>query len=183
MKYTHKLNAFKPTTTWEVVEDGLVWTDSRGAAGAIPWTKIKNVRLRMEPSKAESRRIGLHVYTPKDHAITNIDYRGPLIFNVQREGFRDFVTAFHKGFPPTTKTIFHSGSTYAAYIGNILISLALFAFIFFLAPLLSLTGIPSAGSVVRIITIIILIPILLSMLIKNKPSTYDPRDIPMDMLK
>ena len=183
MKYTHRLHAFKPTTTWEVVEDGLTWTDNKGGSGKIPQGKIKSVRLRMEPSRAETRRVALHVYTPRDHAITNIDYRGPLSFNVQRDEFRDFVTAFHKSFPADTKTIFHKGSTHAAYIGNILISLALFALIFFLAPLLSLTGIPSAGSVVRIITIIILIPVLLSMLIKNKPATYDPDDIPMDMLK
>ena len=183
MKYTHRLNAFKPTTTWEVVDGGLSWTDDKGGAGEIPWAKIKSVRLRMEPSKAESRRVALHVYTPRDHAITNIDYRGPLTFNVQRDEFRDFVTAFHKGFPADTATVFHKGSTRAAYIGNILISLGLFAFIFFLAPLLSLTGVPSAGSILRIVTIIILIPILLSMLIKNKPATYDPDDIPMEMLK
>jgi len=94
MKYTHRLNAFRPTTTWEVMEEGLVWTGDKDGTGAIPWAKIKSVRLRMEPSKAESRRIGLHVYTPRDHAITNIDYRGPLTFNVQRDEFRDFVTTF-----------------------------------------------------------------------------------------
>jgi len=183
MNYRQRLNAFKPTTTWEVVDTGLLWSDDKGGAGTIPWDKVKSVRLRMEPSRAETRRVALHVYTPRDHAITNIDYRGPLDFRAQTDEFREFVMAFHKAIPADSKAVFNKGSTRAAYIGNLVITLALFGFLFFLAPLLALTGIPSAGSILRIVIIIILIPVLLMIVMKNKPGIYTPNDLPMDMLK
>lgn len=183
MKYRQRLNAFKPTTSWEVVDRGLQWSDDKGGSGAIVWDKIKSVRLRMEPSRAETRRIALHIYTPIDHSITNIDYRGPLNFRAQTGAFRNFVLAFHDGFPGDNKTIFHKGSTRGAYIGNLLISFFIFAFLFFIAPLLALTGIPGTGSIVRIAIIVIMIPVLIKMMIKNKPAYYTPDNIPMDMLK
>lgn len=183
MIYTQRLNAFTPTTRWEVVSHGLVWSDDKGGAGEIPWEKIQSVRLRYEPSRAEGRRVGLHIYTPMDRPITNIHYKGPMNFHVQNEAFRVFVMAFHKGFPKDTQTIFYKGSTRAAYIGNVLITLAVFAFLFLLAPLLALTGIPSAGSIVRIGIIIISIPVLLSLLVQNKPDTYTPKDLPLEMLR
>ncbi len=79
MKYTYRLNAFKPTVTWEVTKSGLVWSDDKGGAGEIPWESIKSVRLRAEPSRAETRRVVLHIYTPIDHPISNIHYNGPMM--------------------------------------------------------------------------------------------------------
>ncbi|MCF6219821.1 MAG: hypothetical protein L3J65_01785 [Robiginitomaculum sp.] len=183
MRYKQRLNAFKPTTIWEVGESGISWSDDKGNSGNIALSKIKSVRLRMEPSRAETRRVALHIYTPIDHTITNIDYRGPLNFREQSDAFRDFVLTFHRKFPANTQTTFHKGSTYGAYVGNLLITFFIFAFLFFIAPLLALTGIPSAGSILRILIILILIPVLLKMMIKNKPATYEPSNIPMGMLK
>ncbi|MBL4869853.1 MAG: hypothetical protein JKX72_02740 [Robiginitomaculum sp.] len=183
MKYTQRLNALKPTTTWELVKAGFVWSDDKGDAGEISWRKIKSVRLRLEPSRAETRRVAMHIHAPYPYTITNIHYKGVMSFKVQKDEFRDFVLAFHERFPKDSQTIFHKGSTQAAYIGNVVTALLLLAFLFLLAPLLSLTGIPGAGSIARILIIIIFIPTLLKLLIKNKPDTYDPNHVPLDMLK
>ena len=182
MKYTNRLNAFKPTVTWDVTEGGLFWSDDKGEAGDIPWAKIKSVRLRAEPSRAEIRRVVLHVYTPIDHPISNIHYKGPMNFKAQKNEFREFVLAFHRAVPKDTKTIFYKGATRGAYIANALITLGILAFLFLLAPLLALTGIPSAGSILRILIIILFVPVLLSMLVKDKPDTYEPDDVPLSML-
>lgn len=183
MTYTQRLNAFEPTKTWEVVSQGLVWSDDKGGAGEISWEKIKSVRLRFEPSRAERQRVGLHIYTPIDHTITNIHYKGVMNFTAQKDSFRVFVMEFHKGFPKDTQTVFHKGSTRGAYIGNTIVTLLIFAFLFLLAPLLTLTGIPSAGSIARIGIIILCVPVLLSALVKNKPDTYTPKDLPLGMLR
>lgn len=183
MRYTQRLNAFKPHTTWEVGKNGLAWLDDKGGKGDIPWGKIKSVRLRYEPSRAETRRVGLLIHTPHPYSITNINYKGPLNFKLQKNEFRNFVLAFHAGFPKDTETVFYKGSTRAAYVGNLLITLLVLAFLFFLAPLLSLTGVPSLGSILRITIIILLIPILINLLVKNKPDTYRPDHIPLDMLE
>lgn len=182
-KYIHRLNAFKPTVTWDVTETGLVWSDDKGGAGEIPWDKIKSVRLRAEPSRAETRRVALHIYTPIDHTITNIHYKGPMNFQAQKDEFRDFVLAFHTTFPKDSPTTFHKGATRAAYIANTLVTLGVVAFLFLLAPLLALTGIPSAGSIVRIGLIVIFVPLLLSLLVKDKPKIYDLSNVPRDMLR
>ncbi len=183
MKYTQRLNAFKPTTTWDVQRGGLVWSDDKGGTGEIAWEKIKSVRLRLEPSRAETRRVGLHIHAPYPYTITNIHYKGPMNFKAQKDEFRDFVLAFHGGFPADTKTEFNKGSTRAAYIGNALVTLGVLAFLFLLAPILSLTGIPGVSSIVRILIIIFFVPVLLSLLVKNKPDTYRPDAIPVEMLK
>ena len=183
MKYTQRLNALKPTMTWEVAKEGLSWSDDKGGAGQIPWRKIKSVRLRLEPSRAETQRVALHIHAPYPYTITNIHYKGVMNFKAQKGEFRDFVLAFHKGFTTDSQTVFHKGSTQAAYIGNVVITLLLLAFLFLLAPILSLTGIPGAGSIARILIIIIFIPTLLKLLVKNKPDTYDPNHVPLEMLK
>lgn len=182
MEYSQKLNAFKPRKTWSLNKDGLVWHDEKGDRGDIPYDAIKSVRLRLEPSRAETRRIAMHIYTPIDHVITNIDYKGPMNFKANTTAFRDFVIAFHEGFPKTSETVFFKGSTRGSYIANAIIVLVTLAFLFFLAPLLSLTGIPSIASIARIGLVVLFLPVLLSLLVKNKPATYDPETVPVDML-
>ncbi|HHL42473.1 MAG TPA: hypothetical protein ENJ42_02550 [Hellea balneolensis] len=180
--YTQRLNAFKPTITWNVGADGLVWGDDKGGAGNIPWEKIKSVRLRYEPSRAETRRVAMHIHAPFPYIISNIHFQGPMNFKAQKHEFRDFVLAFHDAFPIGTQTEFHKGSTRAAYVGNVIISLVVLAFLFLLAPLLALTGVPGVTTIVRIGLILVMVPVLLSVLVKNKPDIYDPRHVPLDML-
>ncbi len=181
-QYTQRLNAFQPTTIWQAQKDGLSWVDDAGGAGDIPWAKIKSVRLRFEPSRAETRRLSMRIRAPYLFTITNIHYKGPMNFKAQKQDFRDFVLAFHGGFPKDSQTVFYKGSTRAAYIGNAIVTLGILAFLFLLAPILSLTGIPAAGSIVRILIILFFVPVLLSLLVKNKPDTYSPDEMPMEML-
>lgn len=182
--YTHRLNAFNPVKVWTVEPGGIGWADQDedGESGFIPIEKIKSVRLRYEPSRAETRRVGLHIYTPYDHHITNINYKGAFNFEHRPDAFREFVLAFHGMFPAGTETVFHSGSTKGAYIGNILISVLVLAFLLFLAPILSITGIPSAASIFRIVMILIFLPILANVILKNRPQTYQADAPPLDML-
>jgi hypothetical protein len=140
------------------------------------------VRLRYEPSRAERRRVGLHIYAPYDHHITNINYKGPMNFEHQPDAFRTFVTEFHALFPDGTETVFHQGSTMGAYIGNAVLTLLIFGFLMFLAPILAVTGIPGATSIARIILLVIFAPTLIRLLIRNRPRTYRPNSLPTDLL-
>jgi len=183
--YTQKLNAFNARTKWTVESDGVRWEqlEKEKKSGFIPIEKIKAVRLRYEPSRAETRRVGLHIYAPYDHPITNIDYAGVMDFEVQEDPFREFAIALHEIFPADTKTTFHSGSTMAAFIFNIAITVLILVFLLFLAPLVSVTGIPGATSIFRILMILIFLPILFKMLKKNRPQAYRPDQVPMEMLR
>ncbi len=183
--YTQRLHAFKKTRSWTVQREGIAWEDQDdvGATGFIPFESITSVRLRFEPTRAERRRIALHIYTPIDYPITNINYHGPLNFELQKEEFMAFVEAFHDLFPRGSKTVFHKGSTMAGFIGNILMTAALFVMLFFAAPLISATGMPSGTSILRLLIILILLPVLAKVILKNKPQTYRPESWPKNMLE
>ncbi len=182
--YTQKLHAFKAQTKWTVEADGVRWEEleKEEKSGFIRREDIKSVRLRFEPSRAETRRVGLHIYTPMDHIITNINYGGMLDFELQAEPFKAFVSAFHDMFPDDTSTIFHSGSTKAAFIGNVLVTFFTLLLLMFLAPIVSITGIPGGTSIFRIVIILIFLPILFKVLNKNRPKTYRPNQWPREML-
>lgn len=182
--YTQKLNAFTPTKTWTVTDSGLSWQDEDKdmKSGLLKWEDIRSVRLRFEPSRAETRRVAMHIYTPVQHTITNIHYAGIMDFNLQKEEFSAFVKAFHVAIPKDTTTTFYSGSTKAGYFGNVLVSVAILLFLLFLAPIMAITGIPGATSIFRIVLILFFFPLLIRFLIRNKPSTYTPGSLPEKML-
>lgn len=186
--YSQRLHAFKPMKTWTVEPGGLRWADKDkdtnqdAATGFIGWTDITSVRLRFEPSRAERRRTALHVYTPIDHAITNINYRGPLNFELQQDEFRAFVDAFHAGAAGHANIAFHKGSTMGAYIGNILIIVFTILLLLLVSELVVLTGVPGLTTIVRIGIILLLAPTLIKLIKRNKPATYMPEDWPKDML-
>ena len=182
--YPHRLHAFQPTRVWTIEDGGVRWEvqgeDAR--SGFIPRDKIRSVRLRFEPSRAERRRVGLHIYTPIDHHITNIDYQGVMNFKHRPDAFKAFVIAFHNLFPEDTKTEFYKGSTMGAYIGNIAITAFIVLLLLFLAPIMSVTGIPGGTSIFRIAVILIFLPVVFKLLKKNKPGTYRPDAPPLDIL-
>lgn len=182
--YTQKLNAFTPRKTWTIEPTGVRWQDEEKEkkSGFIEWDDIRSVRLRFEPSRAETRRVALHIYTPIQHSITNIHYGGVMNFQLQKDEFERFVSAFHEAIPSETSATFHKGSTMGAWIGNIAITVGILLLLLFLAPLISLTGMPGGTSIFRIVIILIFLPIVFKMLKTNKPETYRPEDWPREML-
>ena len=183
--YTQRLNAFRKPTTWTVDARGLRWQETGEGAqsGFIAIEDITSVRLRFEPSRAERRRTALHVYNPIDHPITNINFRGILDFEHQKTEFFEFADAFHAAFPNDTKTVFHKGSTRGACIGNILLTLGILALLLLIAPIVSVTGAPSATSIFRLVIILIFFPVLIKVIYRNKPGTYRPNAWPKEMLE
>ena len=182
--YTQKLHAFAPEKTWTIEPDGVRWEDHDEDARTrfIPWNKIKSVRIRFEPSRAETRRIAFRIYTPIEHTITNINFAGLMNFELQEKEFRNFVLAFHEAIPNDTDTVFHKGSTKAAWLGNFAITIAVLMLMMFIAPLVSVTGVPGATSIFRIVMIVIFFPLLIKLLIRNRPETYTRDTVPTELL-
>ena len=184
--YTQRLNALTPTRTWTVNPDGLSWEDVKDdqlvGRGTVPLDTIRSVSLRFEPSRAERRRVALHLNGIGRHIITNIDYRGLLNFRHQPEDFRAFVAAVHDLFPANSPTTFHAGSTWPSYIGNAVLSVLILLFLLLIAPILSVTGIPAATTIGRIAIIAFFAPTLIRVLIRNRPRNYRPDDWPERML-
>lgn|GEM_PF-2860096 len=184
-RYRHRLHAFKPAKIWTVSEEGVAWEDQDEAAqsGLIPWDKIAAIRLRFEPSRAETRRVGLHIYAPYDHHITNIHFQGVMDFKLQKPEFSAFVTALHDQIPEGSKVAFYKGSTKGAYIGNLALTVFILLLLLLIAPLVSLTGIPGATSILRLVMIVIFLPIIFKLLRVNRPGRYTPDDLPKELLE
>lgn len=182
-KYSHRLNVLKPTVIWSVEADGLHWTDDKGGKGYIPPQEIKQVRLKFEPTRIAPKRVGLHFMTPLHLAVSNSHYVSVGNFEHKPDEFREFVLAFHNMFPANTKTVFNKGSTIAGWIFNIVVSLFVVAMLLLLAPMISLMGIGSGGTnIFRIIMILLFLPLLYKLIVKNKPSSYQANNIPMELL-
>lgn len=181
--YTHRQNALKPTIKWQVEANGLSWSDDDGAKGVIKPEDISRVRLRYEPTRVAPHRVGLHFLAPEHLAITNSHYVGVLNFEHKPQEFENFVIAFHKMFAPNTKTKFNLGSTKSGWIFNIVMTIFIVAMLLLLAPLISLMGIGSGGTnIFRIVLILVFLPTLFKVVFKNKPSSYRPDNIPIDIL-
>ena len=182
--YTHKPHAFAAETVWNLTSHGLNWrqTDKEQRSGSIAYDNIKMVRIRYEPTRYERKRVGLSIHAERLYHITNIGYGGVLDFVNQSESFNPFVKAFHEGFPTETKTKFYKGSTWAAMIGNLAVTIFVLLLLFFLAPIISVTGIPGGTVIFRIILILFFLPVLFLLIKRNWPKEYSPDTFPEDML-
>lgn len=180
--YTQRLNAFSRPTTWQVDQAGIYWNNDRGEQGEIPWSKLRRVRLRFEPSRFETRRIALHFDAPYPFKISNIDYRGFGDFKAHSTEFRAFVDAFHRHVPRNAGIQFRVGSTWGAYVMNIVITLAVVLLLLALAPIISVTGMPGGIVLARLVIILIFLPVVFKLLWLNRPRDYDPDQLPEAML-
>ena len=178
MKYTQRLHQFTKTRTWEANETELSWSDEDGRSGVIPYSEIQSVRLRFEPSRAEKNRYAMRIYTPQEWVITNINFRGIMDFEDQSDDYAAFVEDFHRQLAPVNpKTRFLAGSTMGAWIGNFVIS------VFVLIVLLGIALLALMGGLIWLVAVkaailIFYIPVMVRLILKNKPASYEPMRLP-----
>lgn len=178
MDYTQKLHQFVPERTWHVDDKALSWLDVKGGVGRIPFETIRSVRLRFEPTRAERRRYAMRIDAGTEVAVTNIHYAGIYDFKDQSDSYRPFVEAFHRALSTANPNVkYHSGSTPFAYVMNILLTIWIFAMLAIAAMFLLATGLIWLV-VIKLGIIVFFLPALFRLLKKNKPSTYEPLDIP-----
>lgn len=182
MKYTHRLHQFTKTRCWEIREDGLGFVDENDREGLIPWRSVSHVRLRFEPSRAETRRYAMRIKAGIEYTITNIHYRGIMDFQEQSLEFAHFVHAFHDMLQrKNPNVIYRSGSTLPAYIANVLLSIFVLLLLLVIGYFFLRSGLYGLVAVKTAI-LLFYIPTMLVLLRKNRPRRYDPSDIPVDLI-
>lgn len=182
MDYTQRLHQFVGERTWTVGDDALTWRDAKGGGGRVPYSGIRSVRLRFEPTRAERRRYAMRIDAGTELAITNIHYAGIYDFKDQSEQFRPFVEAFHEKLRVANpNATYLSGSTPAAYVMNILLTIWIIAMLAIAAIFFFSIGVGWLV-VLKVALILFFMPALFSLLKKNKPSTYDPQHIPESLV-
>ena len=179
MEYEQRLHQFTATKTWEIREDALVWRDDKGGKGGIRFSEIKLVRLRFQPTRVERRRFALVIQIPGETCqITNIHYRGVMDFEERSDDFTRFVEVFHEYLVVANPdVIYRSGSTIPSYIFNVVISIFVLLVILGVGLIAVFSGIIWLVAI-KIALVIFYLPTLYKVLVKNKPMTYDPLNIP-----
>ena len=61
MKYRQRLHQFTKARTWETNETELCWSEDDGNSGVIPYSEIRSVRLRFEPTRVEQDRYAMRI--------------------------------------------------------------------------------------------------------------------------
>lgn len=182
MTYTQRLHQFTKSRSWEIRQDGLSFVEENDREGLIPWTSITAIRLRFEPSRAETRRYAMRIKAGVEYTITNVNYRGIMDFEEQSAEFAEFVHELHNMLSQKNPSVvYRSGSTLPAYIANVLLSVFVLLILLVIGYIFLRSGL---YGIVAVKTVIILfyIPTMLVLLKKNRPRPYDPTDIPSDLI-
>ncbi len=181
ISYTQKLNHFSKTTKWQLHEKGLIMTEDGGVEWKIPFGNITSVRLRFEPSRAETRRYAMRIQAGRELTLTNINYRGFMDFEEQSEDFNAFVYAFHEALRRANpNATYKAGSTLGAFIGNVILNVFVLTLLVGVGIFFITTGMWGIAAVKAAI-ILFYVPIMLIQLKKNFPKSYDPAHIPPEL--
>ncbi|MGE0846552.1 MAG: hypothetical protein AB7L41_09790 [Flavobacteriaceae bacterium] len=182
--YTQRMNALVKERTYSLTDDALEWRDD-GAdyVGRMPYDAITQIRLAYRPSRVQLNRYYGHIYGRGGRLdMTNSSYRGFGDFEQHDAQYSAFMRELHrrlaaKGLP----VVFSKGSSLAGYIGNVALTLFIFAMIA-LAFVLLLTWGMVWIAVAKLAIILFFVPTLIRFILSARPAAYDPLDIPQEAL-
>jgi hypothetical protein len=145
---------------------------------------IAEVRLAYAPSRLARNRYRTQVIFRAGGMteFANMSYAGFANFEDRSDGYVAFVRELHRRLAAIPRQpAYRKGSSVAGYLGSILITVLVFAGLVVAALMLFSWGGPWIA-IVKIAIILSFIPTLLRYLRRAAPGTYDPRDLPADML-
>ncbi|MCB1479311.1 MAG: hypothetical protein KDJ62_10670 [Rhodobiaceae bacterium] len=179
--YTHTYHFFRKPRSYRLTGSALTWTDE-GEAGmkSLPYSQIKEVRLAYRPSRVQRNRYLAHI-VPKSGKridISNSTFKGFGDFVEHNEEYSAFIRELHRRLVEMrTDATFHKGSSWLGYIGNMILTVWIAAMVVLAFFLLTLTGVLWIA-VIKLAIIAFFIPTLIRFMLRSRPQTYDPREIP-----
>ena len=145
---------------------------------------IREIKLTYAPSRTRHRRYQMKVLwkAAPMNIVLNESYESVASFSHDDAGYRSFVEDLHAALAEIgSKARFRSGSTWPAYLGMGAFLLTVFGFLAFVMPLM-LKGYGSSGNWFRLLLIAVLLPTLALYFYRNRPASYDPANLPQDVL-
>ena len=182
--YSHRNSLLHNNRTYKIRNDKLVWQDDDIPEVSLEYSNIKTVEAQFAPTRVQSNRYLLRLTTKSKGKvdITNTTYKGIGHFEELNQTYVPFVRELNRRIAEKNPKIqFKKGSSWAGYVFSIFIGILLFvviiaAFLFFLnAGVLWLAAI-------KLIILIFFFPRLLRYIKRNKPASYDPLNLPANIL-
>lgn len=184
MRYATRNHAFVPATTWELSKNMLQWEEENRPPQALAVTEIRQVRLEFAPTRPEPNRyrcrLVLRNGTTKD--FYNRTYRGLYDFFDTSAEYVKFVEALH-----ATLVVHAPGCEFVAGVAkaNYVFSWVSTVFggicILIAAQYLVLNGL-ALLLFLKIALLAYFGPNVYRWFVRNKPRTYNPVAIPVNVL-
>jgi hypothetical protein len=182
--YRLRAHAFVGRRTYRLTDDALTWEEERKALDGVFYDAIAEIRLAYAPTRAATNRYRAQIIFREGGMaeLFNLDYRGMLDFPEQNEAYVAFLRELHKRVAAAGKAVrYRQGNSMAGYIGNIALTVFIFAGLvglFFLLMAIGATWLV----VVKLALVLYFIPVLIRYIRRAKPADYDPRAIPDEVL-
>jgi hypothetical protein len=169
---------------YQIGDEALIWQDDDKAPVHMPYGEITSVTCLFAPTRTQPNRFLLRLQTRSRRRIdiTNSHYKSFGNFEEKNDSFVAFATELHKKITARNPgTLFHRGSSMAGYIFSIAMAVILFVIVVGAGLFFLMAGVIWIVAL-KIGLLIFYTPRLLRYIRRNKPSSYNPLDLPKDIL-
>lgn len=183
LEHKVRISALEPERTWSLRGDTLYRETEDQATFAIPLKEITKVSLAYEPTRMQTRRYRcyLHNALGKVATIQNEHYKGFASFEDRSATYTLFLLLLISRVAAINPECqFFTGVSYLRWIAN-----AVFFFgVFGLLIVVMFFMFTAIGwlVIVKLAIIAFFIPVVIRWFVKNKPNTFNPSEIPKDLL-
>jgi hypothetical protein len=182
--YRLKAHAFVGRRTYRLTDQALTWEEDGKSLDGVRYEDIAEVRLAYFPTRAATNRYRAQIIFRQGGMVQlfNTDYRGLLDFHEQNAEYVAFMTELHKHLAAQGNGIvYRLGNSPAAYVGNMILMVFIFAMI-----ALSLFLFVAVGGgwlvVTKFVIVLAFVPVLIRYMRRAKPGIYDPAALPSTAL-
>jgi hypothetical protein len=182
--YRFRANAFVGERTYRLTEDALTWEEEGKPLDGAFYDEIAEVRMSYAPTRVSTNRFRTQIVFRKGGMaeLFNTHYAGFADLPERNAEYAAFLRELHRRLAERGKEVaFRMGSSQAAYIGNLVLTVFIFAGIAFAFVFLFNFGLMWFAAV-KLAIILFFVPTLMRFIRRAKPGTYDPRDLPDSVL-
>lgn len=182
--YRFRSNAFVGERTYTLTDDALVIEEEGKPRDGAFYDGISEVRLAFTPTRAATNRYRTQIIFKEGGMaeLFNTHFAGVLNFPEKNAEYNAFLAELHRRLAAKGKNVrYMRGNSQAAYFGNWLLTIFIFAMLALAFVLLMTLGLVWIA-VLKLVIILCFIPVLIRYMQRAKPGSYDPLDIPKDVL-
>ncbi len=182
--YRLRANAFVKPRIYRLTEDALTWEEDGQKPDGVFYDGISEIRLAFAPTRVATNRYRAQIIFRQGGMaeLFNMDYLGFANFAEHDAEYVAFLTELHRRLAARGKNVvFRQGNSVGAYIGNVALTVFIFAAIALAFLLLLQWGGPWVA-VAKLAIVLFFVPLLVRYIRRAKPAIYDPLALPPDAL-
>ena len=184
LTYSHRKSVLAPALLYSLQGATLQWSDDNGGSGSLNLADIVKVNLLYDPTRFERNRFrtNLQARSGKSVLFTNMAYRGVADFEDQSAAYVAFVRGLHARLAAQAGEVdFSGGSSPTKYLLYWLLTIFVVVMLIAASIWFFMVGL-SWLSLIKLAIACYYIPTLFAFMKRVKPRSYQPDNIPADLL-